>query len=81
MAVEAPIADRVQPGVVRPGQPPLLVDEREARRLLGGLSVKTMYNLRRSGELPSVKIGSRIMYDPTDLRAFVERRKGERHDQ
>jgi len=57
------------------------VDEREARRLLGGLSVKTMYNLRRSGELPSVKIGSRIMYDPTDLRAFVERRKGERHDQ
>ena len=55
---------------------PLLVDEPEARRLLGGLSCKTMYNLRRSGDLPGVKIGSRIMYDLADLRRFSDRRKG-----
>ena len=36
---------------------PLLVDEQEARRLLGGLSPKTMYNLRQRG-LPFVKVGS-----------------------
>jgi hypothetical protein len=54
--------------------PPLLVDDPEARRLLGGLCAKTMYNLRRDG-LPHVKIGSRVMYDLADLRAFIERRK------
>jgi hypothetical protein len=59
--------------------PPLLVDEREARRLLGGLCAKTMYNLRHSGELLAVKIGSRIMYDVADLRAFIQRQKGAGH--
>ena len=32
---------------------PLLVDEREARRVLGGLCAKTMYNLRRSVSCPA----------------------------
>lgn len=54
---------------------PLLVDESEARRLLGGLCAKTMYNLRRARELPGVKIGSRIMYDVADLRRFIDRAK------
>lgn len=59
---------------------PLIVDEREARRLLGGLCAKTMYNLRRSGELLGIKIGSRVMYDVADLRAFIERQKGAGRD-
>ena len=59
---------------------PLLVDEPEARRLLGGLCAKTMYNLRRSGELAWIKIGSRVMYDVADLRAFIERQKGASRD-
>jgi hypothetical protein len=54
---------------------PLLVDEPEARRMLGGLCAKSMYNLRRQG-LPFVKIGSRVMYVPADLAAWVERQKG-----
>jgi Helix-turn-helix domain len=58
----------------------LLVDEREARRLLGGLCAKTMFNLRRAGELPAVKIGSRTMYDMADLRRFVDRHKGAGHE-
>lgn len=59
---------------------PMLVDEREARRLLGGLCAKTMYNLRSTGELRCVKIGSRIMYDVADLRRFIARRKGAGHE-
>lgn len=59
---------------------PLLVDDPEARRLLGGVCAKTMYNLRRSGEVPFVKLGSRIMYDVADLRAFIERRKEAGHE-
>jgi hypothetical protein len=35
-----------------------------------------MYNLRRTGELPGVKIGSRIMYDVADLRRLIDRKKG-----
>ena len=58
---------------------PLLIDEPEARRLLGGLCAKTMYNLRRTGDLPAVKIGSRTMYDVADLKAFIERQKGGGH--
>lgn len=58
-----------------PAISPLLVDERAARRLLGGLCQKTLYNLRRAGDLPAVKIGSRTMYDVADLAAFVARAK------
>jgi len=63
-----------------PALAPLLVNERQARQLLGGLCAKTLYNLRRAGELPGVKIGSRIMYDVADLRRFVDRRKGAGHE-
>ncbi len=55
--------------------PPFLVDDPQARRLLGGVCAKTMYNLRQAG-LPHVKIGSRVMYDVADLRAYIELRKG-----
>ncbi len=54
---------------------PLLVDEREARRLLGGLCAKTLWNLRQKG-LPFVKIGTRTMYSPADLARWIETQKG-----
>ena len=54
---------------------PLLVDEREARRLLGNVSAKSMFNWRRCAGLPFVKCGSRVMYTPADLDAWVERQK------
>ena len=53
--------------------PRLLVDSREARRLLGGVCEKTLFNLRKSGALGYVQIGSRVMYRMTDLIAFAER--------
>jgi len=53
---------------------PLLIDETHARQLLGGLCVKSLYNLRKQG-LPFVKIGARTMYDPRDLARWIESRK------
>lgn len=53
---------------------PLLVPETVAKHLLGDVSTKTMFNLRRQG-LPFVKIGARTMYSPADLASWVEQQK------
>lgn len=57
-----------------PGAHPMLVDRREAARVLG-VSPGTIDNLRNAGELASLKIMSRRLYDVADLRRFVEVRK------
>lgn len=54
---------------------PLLVDRREAGRLLG-VSPGTIDNLRTRGELPSVKLLSRRLFALADLRRYIEARKG-----
>lgn len=54
---------------------PFLVDRREAGRLLG-VCGNTIDNLRRRGELPSIKIAARRLYDLADLRAYIDARKG-----
>ncbi len=53
----------------------MLVDRREAARLLG-VSPGTIDNLRTRGELPSVKLLSRRLFDLTDLRRYIEAQKG-----
>jgi hypothetical protein len=58
-----------------PQVPLLLVPEREARRILGDLSAKTMFNYRRAGLLGYVQVGSRIMYEPAALERFVAERR------
>ncbi len=58
-----------------PRPSPLLVDRREAARLLG-VSPGTIDNLRTRGELPSVKLFARRLFDVADLRRYVEVRKG-----
>ncbi len=55
--------------------PPLLVDRLEAGRLLG-VCANTIGNLRKRGELVSVKVGSRRLYAVADLQRFIDRRKG-----
>lgn len=52
----------------------LLMDRLEAAQALG-VSPGTIDNLRRSGELPSVKIGTRRLFDMADLHRFIEARK------
>jgi len=53
----------------------MLVDRREAARLLG-VSAGSIDNLRLRGELPSVKLMSRRLFDLADLRRFIDARKG-----
>ncbi len=54
--------------------PPLLVDRHEAGRLLG-VSPGTIDNLRLRGDLPSVKLLARRLFDVADLHRFIESRK------
>jgi DNA-binding transcriptional MerR regulator len=54
---------------------PLLVDRREAARLLG-ISPTTLDNLRLSGAIPSIKIAARRLFDVADLRRYIEAQKG-----
>jgi hypothetical protein len=53
----------------------MLVDRREAGRLLG-VSPGTIDNLRTRGELPSVKLLARRLFDVADLRRYIDARKG-----
>jgi len=52
----------------------MLVDRREAARLLG-VSPGTIDNLRTRGELPSVKLLARRLYATADLERFIDTRK------
>lgn len=63
------------PNVPGAAPAPLLVDRREAGRLLG-VSPGTIDNLRTRGDLPSVKIAARRLYDVEDLRRYIDARKG-----
>ena len=49
---------------------PLLVDRREAARLLS-LSERTIFTLTKSGQLPSKRIGRNVRYCPVDLVAWL----------
>jgi excisionase family DNA binding protein len=60
-----------------PGTAPLLVDRCEAGRLLG-VSPGTIDNLRLRGELPSLKLGTRRLFDVEDLRRLIGDRKASR---
>lgn len=53
---------------------PLLIDRLEAARMLG-VGPTTVDNLRLRGELPSLKIAARRLFDMEDLRRFIEKRK------
>jgi len=50
---------------------PLLIGIREAAQALG-LSERTLWDLTKAGEIPHVRVGRRVLYDPNDLRAWVE---------
>lgn len=49
----------------------ILLSESEAARLLG-LCPKTIYSLRKSGQLPFVQIGKSVRYALDSLREFVK---------
>jgi excisionase family DNA binding protein len=51
-----------------------LLTQREAARKLG-ITKTTLWRLMHAGELPSIKVGGRRMVAPSDLAAFIARRR------
>jgi hypothetical protein len=62
--------------------PKLLLTVKEACEALGGICPRTLYSRTHPrGSIPSVRIGSRVLYAVPDLEAAIERMKvGPAHD-
>ena len=56
-------------------EPPLLVDSREAARLLGCCE-RTLWGLTRDGKLPVVRLGRAVRYSRTTLMDYIRRAEG-----
>ena len=54
---------------------PALLDETEAAKFLGGVSAKHLFNLRKRGDLPFVRIGTRVMYSRQSLERWIAARE------
>lgn len=54
---------------------PLLINTRDAARALS-ISTRKLWELTNCREIPSVRIGRRVLYDPSDLRAWIDKQKG-----
>jgi len=52
---------------------PLTVNVKEAARMLG-VCERTIRNLTKLGELPVIRIASRVLYSREDLSEFVRQR-------
>jgi predicted DNA-binding transcriptional regulator AlpA len=52
----------------------ILIDANAAASALGVCS-KTVWTLTKNNDLPCVRIGQRVLYDPRDLRTWVDRQK------
>lgn len=53
---------------------PLLFGAKDAAKLLG-ISPRTLWTLSVGREIPHVRIGRLVMYDPQDLHAWIESKK------
>lgn len=51
-----------------------LLKSKEAAFLLG-ISTRKLWGLAVSREIPSIRIGRSVRYDPGDLQAYISRRK------
>jgi excisionase family DNA binding protein len=52
----------------------LLLTARDAAKALA-ISERTLWTLTNRGDVPVVRLGRSVRYDPDDLRAFVKRSK------
>jgi len=55
----------------------LLLKPHEAAEALA-ISARKLWALTNSGEIPCVRFGRSVRYDPTDLRAWIDSKKGGR---
>jgi len=52
----------------------LLNSKQAAKRL--GICERTLWSLRKTGEIPAVLIGRAVRFDPRDLLRWIDRKKG-----
>jgi excisionase family DNA binding protein len=52
----------------------LLLTTPQAARSLA-ISERTLWDLTKRGEIPAVRIGRSVRYDPEDLKAWIDRQK------
>ncbi len=55
----------------KPEAPAMLVNQREAARLLS-VSTRTVYVMTRDGRLPCVRIGRSVRYSPAQLANWIQ---------
>lgn len=61
--------------MIETATPKLLLSSREAARSLG-ICAKTLWSITQPrGDVPTVRIGTRCLYDPRDLLAWIDARK------
>lgn len=54
----------------------LLLNAHDAAKAMGGICEKTLWSMTwPRGELPCVRIGRRVLYDPRDITAWIDKRK------
>lgn len=64
--------DAVPPSLLPIGVDVLLVNDREACRLLGGVSARWLWGKSQPrGPIPVCRIGGRVLYSPDALRSFI----------
>ncbi len=49
---------------------PMLLTARQAARVLS-ISERTLWSLTKDGQIPAVRIGRAVRYDPEDLRRWI----------
>lgn len=54
-----------------------LMDAKGSAKVLG-ISPRLLWSLTKAGQIPCVRLGRAVRYDPADLRTFIERSKGGR---
>ena len=54
---------------------PLLLNAKSAARALA-ISTRKLWELTNCRDIPSVRIGRRVLYDPRDLQTWIDKRKG-----
>ncbi|MCL5280495.1 MAG: helix-turn-helix domain-containing protein [Planctomycetes bacterium] len=53
---------------------PLLLTVRQAAKTLS-ISERTLFTLTQDGDIPAVRFGRSVRYDPVDLRAWINSAK------
>ncbi len=62
-----------------PPVPALLINARQAAQALS-ISPRLLWSLTQRGDVPCLRIGRAVRYDPRDLQAWVDRQKEGGHD-